>query len=183
MLVYCFALFLCWFEVTVKKLIHSCRQSLLQSFNHSVCQSVICSVIYSIYLQSICKYVVSYLPVQLLIWYCGITAIATAIKHRSYLCSMSNQIDVIATMPGEPYSKTAGGLVSLRWTGKVYESRILWGRTPQISYKSMISWASEIGVYIYMYISVCQSATDLILWIDAVQIHIFFLDLYSCLIV
>lgn len=88
--------------------------SILPSFKHSIIQSLsqsFCSVIHLVYLQSICKHVVSYLPVQLLVWHSGITATAAAIKHRSYLCSMSNQIDVIATMPGEPCSKTADGLV------------------------------------------------------------------------
>ena len=92
--------------------------SILPSFKHSIIQSLsqsFCSVIHLVYLQSICKHVVSYLPVQLLMWHCGITATATAIKHRSYLFSMSNQIDVIATMPGEPCSKNC------RWIG--------WGRT------------------------------------------------------
>lgn len=119
--VYWFTLFLCWFELTVYYFylffwiyIYIFPPSILPSFKHSIIQSLsqsFSSVIHLVYLQSICKHVVSYLPVQLLVWHSGITATAAAIKHRSYLCSMSNQIDVIATMPGEPCSKTADGLV------------------------------------------------------------------------
>ena len=143
--------------------------SILPSFKHSIIQSLsqsFCSVIHLVYLQSICKHVVSYLPVQLLVWHSGITATAAAIKHRSYLCSMSNQIDVIATMPGEPCSKTADGLVE-EGPPKYFRDR--WSVVHQ----------KLINIYIYILVS----ATDLILWIDAVQFHKVFIDLYSCLIV